>query len=63
MKTLKIAFLLLAVVMLTVSGQSSDTVQAEDNYKSNTTNVDLMVHNKAKIKLPSTGGAINNDKS
>ena len=56
MKTLKITFLLLAVVLLTVSGKSSDTVvdtnePTLNEYKS----YDLMVHNKAKIKLPSTG--------
>ena len=40
MKTLKITFLLLAVVLLTVSGQSSDTV-ADNNgptYEQNNSN-------------------------
>lgn len=62
MKTLKITFLLLAVVLLTVSGQSSDSVKSDDNYKSNTTNVDLMAHTKAKIKVPPTSGGLNNDR-
>lgn len=62
MKTLKITFLLLAVVLLTVSGQSSDTVNADETYKANTTNVDLMAHTKARIKLPPTNGRVNNDR-
>ncbi|MFK7781158.1 hypothetical protein [Psychroserpens sp.] len=55
MKTLKIAFLLLAVVMLTVSGQSSDTVVdvAElENYQQNQTKYDLLAMNKKLKQKP-----------
>ena len=49
MKTLKITFLLLAVVLLTVSGQSSDTVANDDQptYKADT-HYDLLATNKKK---------------
>ena len=56
MKTLKITFLLLAVVLLTVSGQSSDTVvdSNETTFKAQK-QIDLMAHNKGKLKLPTSG--------
>ncbi|WCO01355.1 hypothetical protein [Psychroserpens ponticola] len=55
MKTLKIAFLLLAVVLLTVSGQSSDTVIADNDqptYKTQS-QYDLLAHVKTKKLKPS----------
>lgn len=56
MKTLKITFLLLAVVLLTVSGQSSDTVVDTDETTFKTqTQYDLLVHNKKKKTLEDNG--------
>ena len=56
MKTLKIAFLLLAVVMLTVSGQSSDTVVDSDQPTFKTQKqYDLLVHNKKKKPIDNNG--------
>ncbi|WP_299225546.1 hypothetical protein [uncultured Psychroserpens sp.] len=55
MKTLKITFLLLAVVLLTISGQSSDSVEIVEVEKSDSTNVNLMAHCKGKLKMPGTG--------
>ena len=56
MKTLKITFLLLAVVLLTVSGKSSEAVaDTNESTLNEYQNYDLMAHNKAKIKLPSSG--------
>jgi major membrane immunogen (membrane-anchored lipoprotein) len=56
MKTLKITFLLLAVVLLTVSGQSSDTVTDtnEPTYKTQK-QYDLMALSKKKAKLETNG--------
>ena len=56
MKTLKITFLLLAVLLLTVSGQSSDSV-AESNEPTYEThnNYDLLAHAK-KDRVISTKG-------
>ena len=56
MKTLKITFLLLAVLLLTVSGQSSDSVadSNEPTYKSHT-QYDLLAHAK-KGRVISTKG-------
>lgn len=56
MKTLKITFLLLAVVLLTVSGQSSDTV-ADNNEPTFKTQkqYDLLAHSKKKAKLQPNG--------
>lgn len=55
MRTLKITFALLAIVVLTVSGvQSKETVTEEATYNTST-NVDLLVHNKTKLKAPPRG--------
>ena len=57
MKTLKITFLLLAVVLLTVSGQSSDTVIADNDQPTLKTQkqYDLLAHAK-KLKSVKTNG-------
>lgn len=57
MKTLKITFLLLAVVLLTVSGQSSDSVVDTDEttYKQGSSNYDLLAVNKKKKALQQQG--------
>jgi len=54
MKTLKITFLLLAIILLTVSGQSSDTVKNEEtnNYKKADTHYYLLAHVRDKVDLP-----------
>jgi hypothetical protein len=54
MKTLKITFLLLAILLLTVSGQSSDTVKNDEanNYKQTETRYYLLAHCKDKVQLP-----------
>ncbi|MGS2725397.1 hypothetical protein ACU8DI_02225 [Psychroserpens sp. BH13MA-6] len=56
MKTLKITFLLLAVLLLTVSGQSSDSVVDTDKpvYKEYHQK-DLLALDKKKLKLESQG--------
>ncbi|WP_431133725.1 hypothetical protein [Psychroserpens mesophilus] len=56
MKTLKITFLLLAVVLLTVSGQSSDTVadNNEPTYKTQK-QYDLLAHAKKNRTLKPNG--------
>lgn len=56
MKTLKITFLLLAVVLLTVSGQSSDTVVDNNEPTFNTQKqYDLLAHAK-KLKTLNPNG-------
>ncbi len=56
MKTLKITFLLLAVVLLTVSGQSSETVVDNDEPTYNTEKqYDLMASLKKKRLKQSNG--------
>jgi len=56
MKTLKITFLLLAVVLLTVSGQSSDTVADNNETTVKTYNkTDLLAYTKKGLKLPNNG--------
>jgi hypothetical protein len=54
MKTLKITLLLLAIVLLTVSGQSSDTLKNEETnaYKKADTHYNLLAHVKEKAELP-----------
>jgi len=54
MKTLKITFLLLAIILLTVSGQSSDTVKNKEtnNYKKADTHYYLLAHVRDKVDLP-----------
>ncbi|MFT5242111.1 MAG: hypothetical protein ACJA1H_001229 [Glaciecola sp.] len=56
MNTLKITFLLLAVLLLTVSGQSSDVVSDsnETTYKTQK-QYDLLAHAKKKTKISSQG--------
>ncbi|WP_162843261.1 hypothetical protein [Ichthyenterobacterium magnum] len=56
MKALKITFLLLAVLVLTVSGQSSDTIKQNevDTYEATTT-YDLIALNKSKKTLQPQG--------
>ncbi|MBR9913356.1 MAG: hypothetical protein GYB32_00785 [Algicola sp.] len=56
MKTLKITFLLLAVLLLTVSGQSSDSVvdTNEPTYKKYDNN-NLIAHKREKAKLETQG--------
>ncbi len=54
MKTLKITFLLFAVLLLTVSGQSSDNVVETENDKVETYGkTDLLAHAKKGLKKPS----------
>ncbi|MFT5847663.1 MAG: hypothetical protein ACJARX_001509 [Psychroserpens sp.] len=57
MKTLKITLLLLAVVLLTVSGQSSDVVVVDANETTYKTQkqYDLLAHAKKKTKLVPQG--------
>lgn len=57
MKTLKITFALAAVLMLTVSGVKSEDVAQnnEQTYKQKPTHINLVAHNKAKMKLPDNG--------
>ncbi|MCK8479308.1 hypothetical protein [Psychroserpens algicola] len=57
MKALKITFLLLAVLLLTVSGQSSSEVIKEEvtTIKKNTSTYDLMAHAKKSKTLPPAG--------
>jgi len=54
MKTLKITLLLLAILLLTVSGQSSDTIKKDEanTYKKADTHYYLLAHLKDKITLP-----------
>ncbi|EPR73323.1 MULTISPECIES: hypothetical protein [Winogradskyella] len=57
MKTLKITFALLAVLLLTVSGIQSDNVAVNDEeptYKEKTS-YDLLAHDKTRIKLKTQG--------
>jgi hypothetical protein len=54
MKTLKITLLLLAILLLTVSGQSSDTIKNDEvnAYKQTESRYNLLAHNKTKVDLP-----------
>ena len=54
MKTLKITLLLLAILLLTVSGQSSDTLKNDqaNTYKQADTHYYLLAHDSGKIQLP-----------
>lgn len=54
MKTLKITLLLLAILLLTVSGQSSDTLKNDEvnAYKQTESRYNLFAHNKTKVDLP-----------
>ena len=57
MKTLKITFLLLAVLLLTVSGQSSDSLIIKEDtntFKQAPTKYDLLAAAKKRIK-PNNG--------
>ena len=56
MKTLKITLLLFAVLLLTVSGQSSDAFVDSNDPTLNTYNkTDLLAHTKKGVKLPANG--------
>ncbi|SDR85107.1 hypothetical protein SAMN04515667_0831 [Formosa sp. Hel1_31_208] len=56
MKTLKITLLLVAVLLLTVSGQSSDSVVDTDQPTYETQkSYDLLAHAKKKAKLQPQG--------
>lgn len=55
MKTLKITLLLVAVLLLTVSGvksdgQSENNTATDKNYK-----IDLLAHGKKKLEMPTQG--------
>ena len=54
MKTLKITFLLLAILLLTVSGQSNDTLKNDEanTYKQTESHYYLLAHEKTKVDLP-----------
>lgn len=54
MKTLKITFLLLAIILLTVSGQSSDTVKNDEanTYQKSEVQYHLLASTKDVIVLP-----------
>jgi len=54
MKTLKITFLLLAIILLTVSGQSSDTIKNDEanTYKQTEARYYLLASVRDKIDLP-----------
>lgn len=54
MKTLKITFLLLAILLLTVSGQSTETIKNDEanTYKKADTHYYLLAHERDKISLP-----------
>jgi len=54
MKTLKITFLLLAILLLTVSGQSNDTLKNDEanTYKKADTHYYLLAHERDKVDLP-----------
>ena len=57
MKTLKITLMLVAVLLLTVSGVKSEDVNVADEqptYKTHTS-YDLIAHNKTKAKLKPQG--------
>ena len=57
MKTLKITFILLAVVLLTVSGSSGEgiTIDKEKTFKQDNSTFDQLVVNKKRKKLASAG--------
>lgn len=56
MKTLKITFLLLAVLVLTLSGTSTDQATNDEvNVKQNSVDLNLLAHNKMKTKLVPQG--------
>jgi hypothetical protein len=54
MKTLKITFLLLAIILLTVSGQSTDTIKKDEanTYQHTEARYYLLASEKDKIVLP-----------
>jgi len=56
MRTIKITFALLAIVVLTVSGvQSNDIATDEPTFEQKSTDVDLLAHGKGQLKLPTRG--------
>ncbi len=54
MKTLKITLLLLAILLLTVSGQSNDSLKNDETatYNKTDSHYYLLVHSKDKVQLP-----------
>ncbi|WP_323787093.1 hypothetical protein [Psychroserpens sp.] len=60
MKTLKITFLLLAVALFTLSGQSSSEVVKENvtQIKKNSSTYDLLAHAKKNKTIPPAGGSL-----
>ncbi|MBO3115609.1 hypothetical protein J4050_02560 [Winogradskyella sp. DF17] len=56
MRTIKITFALLAIVVLTVSGvQSNEIITDEPTFEQKSTNIDLLAHKKANLKVPTRG--------
>lgn len=56
MKVLKITLLFLAVLFLTVSGQSSDAISNNDKPQFETyKQIDLVAHTKRKVRIPNQG--------
>jgi hypothetical protein len=56
MKTLKITFLALAVVLLTVSVISANSVnQTDEATVKSPTKIDLLAHKKKEMKMPTEG--------
>ena len=56
MRTIKITLALLAIVILTVSGvQSNDIVNDKTTVEQNSSNIDLIAHKKAEVKVPTRG--------
>lgn len=55
MKVLKIALLLVAVLLLTVSGKSFDSVDDNTEIQKQETKYDVLAHAKKDFKLPSHG--------
>tara|TARA_R110002049_G_scaffold163459_5_gene329406 strand:- start:2207 stop:2377 length:171 start_codon:yes stop_codon:yes gene_type:complete len=56
MKTLKITLALVAVLLLTVSGVKSESnLVSENNEIHQPTKIELLAHNKSKIKKPTNG--------
>ena len=56
MKTLKITLLLAAVLLLTVSGQSSDSVDVKDTeVQKQEAQYDLLAHARKEFKVPNNG--------
>lgn len=57
MKIVKTTLLLIAILLLTVSGVAPEATSSEmqNTYKESSTPIDVLVHRKDKIKAPSHG--------